>query len=179
MPQDATDWYWAIQHAGSDAWGGCPARRMAQWYRKLGQPAFWYYWTHVPDGPNGNRGAHHACEQPFVFHVLQETAAEMAEDGGKYHINSSNPLEVALSTQVVQFWTAMAGARAPGSDWDMFRGDNAMVFGNAAPLPAAMKANVRTAKCDFWDGQFEKVLGDYAVNGGPAVPKTGPVFAFE
>jgi hypothetical protein len=29
---DASDWYWAIKHAGSDAWGTCPARRIASWY---------------------------------------------------------------------------------------------------------------------------------------------------
>jgi hypothetical protein len=64
---DASDWYWAIKHAGSDAWGTCPARRMVAWYRGIGQDAFWYYWSHVPDGPNGCGGAHHANEQPFVF----------------------------------------------------------------------------------------------------------------
>ena len=70
---DASNWYWAIRHAGSDAWGTCPARRIAQWYRDVGQDAFWYYWVHVADGPNGCGGAHHALEQPFVFHVLNET----------------------------------------------------------------------------------------------------------
>ena len=43
---DASDWYWAIKHAGSDAWGTCPARRIAQWYRDVGENAYWYYWTH-------------------------------------------------------------------------------------------------------------------------------------
>jgi hypothetical protein len=55
-------------------------------YRKIGQSAYWYYWTHVPDGRNGCGGAHHANEQPFVFHVLSETPEELKEDDGKYHI---------------------------------------------------------------------------------------------
>jgi hypothetical protein len=38
---DASDWYWAIKHAGSDAWGTCPARRIANWYREIGQEAYW------------------------------------------------------------------------------------------------------------------------------------------
>ena len=83
---DASDWYWAIKHAGSDAWGTCPARRIANWYREIDQEAYWYYWQHVPDGPNGCGGAHHANEQPFVFHVLSETPEENKEDKGHYHI---------------------------------------------------------------------------------------------
>lgn len=50
------------------------------------QNAFLYYWSYAPKGPNGQypKLAHHACEQPFVFHVLNETKAELAEDGGVY-----------------------------------------------------------------------------------------------
>ena len=55
-PAGATQWYWAQRHAGSDAWGFCPARRVASWSRALGQDAFLYYWTYVPDGPNGGSG---------------------------------------------------------------------------------------------------------------------------
>ena len=86
MQGDASNWYWAIKHAGSDAWGTCPARRIAQWYTRIGQPAYWYFWQHVADGPNGCGGAHHANEQPFVFHVLSETPGENQEDKGHYHI---------------------------------------------------------------------------------------------
>lgn len=53
VPSGATDSYWAIHHAGSDAWATCPARRISTWYTKAGVAAYWYYWTHVPDGPNG------------------------------------------------------------------------------------------------------------------------------
>ena len=74
---DASDWYWAIKHAGSDAWGTCPARRIAAWYRDIGLDAFWYYWQHVPDGPNGCGGAHHANEQPFVFREYYPTSTDL------------------------------------------------------------------------------------------------------
>eukprot|EP01051_Picozoa_sp_SAG22_P037605 SAG22_NODE_18859_length_280_cov_1.149171_1_plen_54_part_00 len=33
-----------------------------------------------------------------------------------------------------------------------------MVFGDTSPLPAVAMPNVRTAKCDFWDAQFAKLL---------------------
>ena len=166
QPPGATAWHWAIKHAGSDAWATCPARRMARWYGAIGQPAYWYYWTHIPDGPNGNGGAHHACEQPFVFHVLAETPAELKEDGGHYHINASNPLEVTLSTQTVGFWAAMAASGAPGPSWPAYDATGtAMIFGDTAPLPAKAISNVRTSKCDFWDVQFAKVLAAYPVDG--------------
>ena len=48
------------------------------------QPAYHYYWSYVPAGPGGTypQGAHHAIDQPFVFHVLNETDAQVVEDGG-------------------------------------------------------------------------------------------------
>lgn len=116
----------------------------------------------VADGPNGCGGAHHANEQPFVFHVLSETSGELAEDKGHYHINASNPREVALSNQTVGFWASMAGSGSPGSSWPVYdkATPKAMVFGVPDPtsLPAAAIPNVRTAKCDFWDAQFAKVM---------------------
>ena len=98
--------------------------------------------------------------------MLSETAEEGKDDKGHYHINASNPLEVTLSTQTVGFWAGMAGNNAPtdrsalGGGWPVYEKANpqAMVFGDFSPLPAVAKANVRTAKCDFWDAQFAKVL---------------------
>ena len=71
LPAGATSWYWAINHAGSDAARACPSRRMASWVTQAGNSAFLYYWTYVPDAPGMcGHGACHACEIPFVFHVL-------------------------------------------------------------------------------------------------------------
>merc|ERR1712039_92462 len=88
---DYSPWYWAAQHAGADQWSGCYARRTAEWVTRAGQKAYFYRWTYAPKGPNGAfpRLAHHAVEQPFVFHVLSENAEEIKEDGGKYHIDAS------------------------------------------------------------------------------------------
>lgn len=165
IPPNATDWYWAYKHAGSDAWATCPARRISQWYRNIGINAWWYYWTHIPDGPNGNGGAHHACEQPFIFHVMFESRAELNDDQGKYHINISNPIEVALSDQIVNFYTSMADSGSPGSNWPLYNNETfpAMIFGDyEPPLSARPAVHVRDSRCDFWDMQFDKVLASWS-----------------
>ena len=88
---------------------------------------------------------------------------ELAEDKGHYHINASNPIELTLSTQTVGFWASMAANGSPGTNWPVYdKADHtAMIFGDASPLPAAAEPNVRTAKCDWWDRQFDKVLAAY------------------
>ena len=43
-----------------------------------------------------------------------------------------------------------------------------MIFGDTQPLPAAVAPNVRTAKCDFWDTQFDKLLAQHAQHGRPS-----------
>lgn len=87
--QSGSKWFWAAKHAGADNWAGCPARRMARWTTANGQKGYYYRWSHTAFNPadGGEPGhAHHALEQPFVFHVLSETAEEIAEDNGKYFI---------------------------------------------------------------------------------------------
>ena len=95
-PPGATQWYWAQQHANSDAARACPSRRMAEWATLAGNKAFLYYWTYVPDAPGMcGRGACHCAELPFVFHVLSETPAELQADSQRNQmINASNPHEV-------------------------------------------------------------------------------------
>jgi len=68
-----TKYTWMMKHAGADHWAGCAARRLARWYTRAGLDAYWYKWSYAPIGPNGDypKLAHHACEQPFVFHVLR------------------------------------------------------------------------------------------------------------
>ena len=39
-PSSATAWYWAIQHAASDALGLCAARRIIKYYTVHGQNGF-------------------------------------------------------------------------------------------------------------------------------------------
>ena len=59
---------------------------------------------------------------------------------GKYHINASNPLEVALSSQTVAFFSAMAGSNTPGKDWPAFTNatQTAMLFGDASAARSAL-----------------------------------------
>ena len=47
-------------------------------------------WHHL-FGCDRSGGAHHANEQPFVFHVLSETPEEAAESKGHYHIVRAVP----------------------------------------------------------------------------------------
>jgi carboxylesterase type B len=86
---NGSQWFWAAKHAGADNWAGCPSRRIARWSAAKGQQSFFYRWSHTAYNPadGGAPGhAHHALEQPFVFHVLNETAEEVHEDGGRYFI---------------------------------------------------------------------------------------------
>ena len=86
--------------------------RAARWVEAAGSRAYLYYWSYIPGGANGRYPslAHHACEQPFVFHVTSETAEEAREDRGMYHIQAN---ERALSAQVVRWWASMAARGAP------------------------------------------------------------------
>eukprot|EP00927_Polykrikos_kofoidii_P048930 TRINITY_DN43098_c0_g1_i1.p1 TRINITY_DN43098_c0_g1~~TRINITY_DN43098_c0_g1_i1.p1 ORF type:complete len:555 (+),score=65.12 TRINITY_DN43098_c0_g1_i1:63-1727(+) len=145
-----TRWYWAAKHAGADQWGGCYARRTASWVVKAGQLAFYYRWTYAPKGPNGAYPslAHHAVEQPFVFHVLEETAKELAEDRGMYHIEAS---DIPLSTSIVRYWASMAATGRPLGDveWPAFnKSHRAGLVIESSPRA---EINLRGAQCDFWD----------------------------
>lgn len=145
-----TNWYWAIQHAGADQWSGCFARRTAKWMTDAGQDAFFYRWTYAPKGVNGQfpKLAHHACEQPFVFHVLSETAAELQEDGGKYHIDKT---EIPLSAAVVHYWASMAAEGRPRGNvtWPTF--DLKQRGGLVIGASITSERNLRGPQCDFWD----------------------------
>merc|ERR1711998_787259 len=93
-------------------WATCPSRRMARWTTAIGQQAYRYYWTYVPEGFNGRypKGAHHSLEQPFVFHVLSETPEQDAEDRGAYHIQ---PEEAEFSASVAHYWASFAKNLVP------------------------------------------------------------------
>jgi carboxylesterase type B len=180
-PVGATQWYWAFQHANSDASRACPARRMARWATQAGNKAFLYYWTYVPDsvGMCGH-GACHSCEIPFVFHVLSETLAEQRQDPRRNQmINASNPHEVALSTQIAGLWQNMSAYGDPNGNgailWPAFTMDQnpaTMIFGYTQP-PAKSAHKYRFEKCNFWDSQFQKLLphggGGGGGGGGPCM----------
>lgn len=150
-----TKWFWAEKHAGADSWATCPARRLVRWTSEFGQRAFLYYWTYIPKGPNGRYPelAHHSVEHPFLFHVLAETPAEAAADGGVYHIETS---EINFSAALVQYWLSFAATATPQGDvlWPEYvRGaPNTLVFGDDMQISVA--SDLRSDKCDFWDDHF-------------------------
>lgn len=161
-----------MRHAGADAWAGCPSRRVARWFSRAGHAAYWYKWSYAPEGPNGEypKLAHHACEQPFVFHVLNETEEESKEDKGVYHIE---PNEADFSSKIVSLWLSMARQGAPVADgvlaWPRYSAtrQECMMIG-APPRPGSLHNTtfwVQPAqsqdKCSFWDAVFE-------AQGGPA-----------
>ena len=158
---DASGWYWAAKHAGAEAWAGCPARRVARWAASRGQRSYWYRWSYVPDGPNGKNLAHHACEQPFVFHVLAESAGETRVDGGVYHINATR--EASFSASVVRAWHAMASRGDPNVDgdvpWPLFNRSahgSARLFDGGAGEPPSIGASddLIAERCKYWDSWF-------------------------
>ena len=160
-------WCDRIHHAGADAWSNCPARRLADWYRVKQQPAWWYKWSYVPNGPNGAQGghlAHHSVEQPFIFHVLAETDEERKEDKGMYFID---PTEVHFSERIVRAWAAMAASGNPNArdassvGWLPFNSSthgSALLIGGGAGSPGTFNAtnNFLQAKCDLFDAVFSE-----------------------
>jgi len=148
-----TKWFWAERHAGADAWGTCPTRRFIKWETNAKNNAFWYYWTYIPKGKNGEYPslAHHACEQPFVFHVLSETPAQVVDDKGKYHIEES---EIPLSAHIVEYWSSMARHGKPMGivGWPKYdlQQKQALVIGDEFFVQNEM----RNDKCNFWDDHF-------------------------
>lgn len=155
-----TNWYWGMQHAGADQWSGCYARRTAHWVTRAGQQAYFYRWTYAPLGSNGAfpKLAHHAVEQPFVFHVLSETPAELRDDGGAYYIQ---PSEVSLSSAVVRFWSSMAKLGQPTSksrqsEWPGY--DEKSRAGLVIGRHFNVTNELRGPQCDFWDKHFNDLL---------------------
>ncbi|CAE8600347.1 unnamed protein product [Polarella glacialis] len=161
-PVDAehTKWYWAEAHAGADIWATCPARRVARWAENVGQKAFLYYWMHRPrNNPSFQNQAKHACETPFVFHVLAENPAEKAEDKGAYHIDAS---ETDFSAAVAEYWISFAATSTPQGKvaWPHYtRAEpNVLVFGD--DMHISVVSGLRASKCDFWDDHFVIPLKD-------------------
>lgn len=154
-----TKWYWAAQHAGADQWSNCFARRTASWVMQSGRNAYFYRWSYAPQRPNGEfpKLADHACEVPFVFHVLSETPQQAAESGGVYHITSS---EVELSSAVVRYWRGMAAEGKPEGDvkWPAFNAHDraGLEVLSSTGRMFDVKANLRGHQCDFWDRYFSR-----------------------
>eukprot|EP00038_Savillea_parva_P027811 m.61593 g.61593 ORF g.61593 m.61593 type:complete len:579 (+) comp8036_c1_seq1:123-1859(+) len=162
---NGTRWYWAAKHAGADSWGGCPARRIVNWVTQHGHNGYFYRWSHTPYNPadGGAPGnAHHALEQPFVFHVLNESAEELKEDKGRYFIY---PKDEPLSRAIVSYWLSMArdGRPSPGVSigpawppWSQASGQG-LVIGDTldySDVNLSVVPNLRKEKCDFFDRIF-------------------------
>lgn len=152
-------WWWAYKHATVDEHNTCRSRRMARWITDAGQDAYWYYWTYPPKGYNGRYPslAHHACEQPFIFHVLSETPGQIADDNGAYHIE---PEERDFSAAVVRYWASFAASGKPEGDvpWPRYQHnlEQALVIGDVDGSVGSMAfevAKVRNEICSFWDSR--------------------------
>jgi len=168
-------WHFAIRHAGADAWSNCAARRTVRWAAAInGGRAHWYRWSYVARGPNGGGLAHHSVEQPFIFHVLRETALEEAGDGGLYHIAAGTD-EVGFSETLVRAWTAMAARGDPSLpsgnlSWPPFLSSangTALLIegGGGAPPSFRVAADYMGAKCDLFDEIFFERLARRGVGG--------------
>lgn len=149
---NATKWYWAAWHAGTDASMTCSSRRMAGWAAQAGQRAFWYYWTYAPVKLDGHPklppgGACHGCEIAFVFHAS----------------DFMHPSEVEFSSQVVAYWSSFVASGSPGASglpvWPQFthRRKHALVFNDNMTAVAADA--FLEEKCNFWDMHFNEQWG--------------------
>eukprot|EP00929_Paragymnodinium_shiwhaense_P037349 TRINITY_DN19915_c0_g1_i1.p1 TRINITY_DN19915_c0_g1~~TRINITY_DN19915_c0_g1_i1.p1 ORF type:complete len:562 (+),score=84.45 TRINITY_DN19915_c0_g1_i1:80-1765(+) len=155
-------WYWAAEHALADQWSGCMARRTAVWATKAGQEAYYYRWTYAPKGVNGQfpKLAHHAVEQPFIFHVLSETPAEIVEDGGRHTVE---PADVNRSLEIVRYWTNMAAHGRPSAavPWPTF--DLHSRAGLVIGEQFHGEEDLRGPKCDFWDSLLPDLADEIVV----------------
>ena len=114
----------------------------------------------MPAGPNGHALAHHAVEQPFIFHVLSETEEEEREDGGNYHLAAAE--EVPFSAMLVRSWAAMAASGSPATSevpWERFnasaKGSALLIAGGAGEHSFFATAHdYMSAKCDLFDRLF-------------------------
>ena len=95
--------------------------------------------------------AHHACEIPFVFHVLEAHGPSADE----YYMHG--PTEVALSASMATYWRNHAAAGDPNGAglpaWAQYThdgSDTTMVFGDVA----AAEQGVKRAQCDMWDALY-------------------------
>jgi len=111
-------WYWAQHHADADCSMICPARRTAGWLA-ASNPAYLYFFTHVPRGSSGTypKLAHHASEIPFVFHVLEADGPNADE----YYMHA--PAEVALSATMARYWANFANTGDPNTASTLSRCD--------------------------------------------------------
>eukprot|EP00929_Paragymnodinium_shiwhaense_P037351 TRINITY_DN19915_c0_g2_i1.p1 TRINITY_DN19915_c0_g2~~TRINITY_DN19915_c0_g2_i1.p1 ORF type:complete len:563 (+),score=55.45 TRINITY_DN19915_c0_g2_i1:142-1830(+) len=155
-------WYWAAEHALADQWSGCMARRTAIWATKAGQRAYYYRWTYAPKGVNGHfpQLAHHGVEEPFIFHILSETPAEVVEDGGGHTLA---PADVMRSLEIVRYWTSMAAHGRPSGEmpWPTF--DLHTRAGLVIGEQIRAERDLRGSKCDFWDSLMPHSAQDTVV----------------
>jgi para-nitrobenzyl esterase len=108
------------------------------WKRKNTKPAFLYFWTHGPPGPNHDmQGASHGSELAYIFG--HPTAAWTADDQ-------------RISDMMETYWTNFAKTGNPNGPglpvWSPFDGktEQLMELGDHfQPIPLADKA-----KADFW-----------------------------
>jgi hypothetical protein len=101
-------------------------------------------------------------EQPFIFHVLRETAEQRAEDGGMYYI-AAGTAEESFSTTLVRAWTAMAARGDPNVQgelaWPTFGSNGSALLikgGGGAPPSFDTALDFMDAKCALFDSLFER-----------------------
>ena len=134
----------AIVDLATDVAFTCQARRIA---RSLStspgaSPVYRYYYTHVRDyGPMVALRAAHTAELPFVFRTwsIESYVATSAETG--------------LSDALQGYWARLGATGNPNGGgalpWTQYQAanDNVIVFDDTI----STQANLKTAKCDFWD----------------------------
>jgi len=146
---DANSFWWASVQVNADFAFAAASRRAVRWFSEWGS---WLYLFTYPKpvswGPGGASYAAHAEELPFVF---------LAEN----LLNGTN--EIALSTNVVWYWTNFAVGYDPNSggaggqplfNWPRYRNDTD--YNIILDLTLANQTGLRSACLDFWDSQLVK-----------------------
>lgn len=77
----------------------------AEQMKKVGQPAYLYFFTRTPPSPTQTIGATHSSEIPFVF-------------GGGFPLFEVNDFDDALTETMSNYWTAFAKTGLPLSEGD-------------------------------------------------------------
>ncbi|MDF3300136.1 carboxylesterase/lipase family protein [Streptomyces tropicalis] len=131
LAEIATDWFYRI-----------PALRLADAQSRHGARAYVYEFAWQPPTFDGQLGACHASELPFVFDALDDPAFVGL-------LGPHPPQQVADAMHAA--WVAFATAGDPG--WPRYDADRpVMRFGGATGFPAAVETDPRGALRTSWDG---------------------------
>jgi para-nitrobenzyl esterase len=146
------------------------AWEMRTWARlaaAAGQPAYLYYFTRVPPGPDADRyGAYHAAEIVYAF----DNVARAPESPNPKRRWTPEPRDTELAGIMAGYWTSFAQDGDPNGEglpaWPRYdpATDEALELGDEVRIVPALKKE----RLDLLDRLFERRRADSTVQSTPS-----------